>query len=74
MRKNKIINKVLSIEPYLSKVAFGLLRHQQDVEEVISETTSTIIEKFDQLQNQQYFKTWATRICIKECYALLRRN
>lgn len=72
MRHNKILNQILSIEPYLSKVAFGLLNQESDVQDAISETTLTILNKFDQLKNTDYFKTWATRICINECYGILK--
>lgn len=74
MKTNKIVRKVLAIEPYLSKVAYGLLNEKSDVEDAVSETTLTILQKFDQLKDQAYFKTWATRICINECYAILRKN
>lgn len=73
MSVNYIVSKVLKIEPYLSKVAFGLLKNQADVEDVISETTLTIIHKYDQLKDKKFFKTWATRICINECYQHLKR-
>lgn len=31
-------------------------------------------QKYDQLENKEYFSTWSTRIVINKCYDLLRKN
>ena len=40
----------------------------------MQETLIDIYENIHKLQKEKYFKTWATRIAINECYHIIRKQ
>ena len=58
----------------LYRVAFGILRTEDEINDAISNTTVIVFEKIHTLKNEEYFKTWLTRILINECYKIYNQN
>lgn len=56
------------------KTAKIILKNDDDVYDVIQEALISIYRNYEQLENKEYFSTWATRIVINKCYDLLRKN
>ena len=63
------INKV-----NMYKVARSILEKDEDVSDAIQDTILICWEKLDTLNNNQYFKTWMTRILINCCYKIINKN
>ena len=58
----------------LYRVAFSILRTEEEISDAISNTTVIVFEKIHTLKNEEYFKTWLTRILINECYKIYNQN
>ena len=61
---------VALIEKYkmdLYKVAKAYLKNEEDVADVMQETTLSAWEHLGELKKAAYFKTWLTRILINNC-------
>lgn len=48
--------------------------HDQDCEDAVQETILKAYDKLGTLKEEQYFKTWLTRILINECYKIKRKD
>ena len=55
-------------------VARGILNNEYDIEDAFQNTIMKAYEKIPYLINEEYFKTWLTRILINECNNIIRRN
>lgn len=62
----------LEAENTLYRVAWSILRNDADAEDAVQEAVLRAWEKLDSLREPQYFRTWLTRILIRECYRLRR--
>lgn len=58
----------------LYRVAFSILKTEDEINDAISNTTVIVFEKIYTLKNKEYFKTWLTRILINECYKIYNQN
>jgi RNA polymerase sigma-70 factor, ECF subfamily len=58
----------------LYRVARGIVFQECDIEDAIQETIFKAWRGLSSLQNDEFFKTWLTRILINECYAILRQR
>ena len=56
------------------KAARAILYNDEDVADAISETILTCWEKLWQLREEDYFRTWMTRILINKCNDILRNQ
>lgn len=56
------------------KTARAILYHDEDAADAISETILTCWEKISQLKQNQYFRTWMTRILINKCNDILQKR
>lgn len=56
------------------RVAFGILRTEEEISDAISNTVVIVFEKIKTLRNEEFFKTWLTRILINECYKICKQN
>ena len=56
------------------KTAKIILKNDDDCYDALQEALISIYKKYEQLNNKEYFSTWATRIVINKCYDLLRKN
>ncbi len=58
----------------LYRVAFSILRNEEEIYDAISNTTVIVFEKIHTLKKEEFFKTWLTRILINECYKIYNQN
>jgi len=58
----------------LYRVAFSILKNEDEIYDAISNTTVIVFEKICDLKNVEFFKTWITRILINECYKIYNQN
>ena len=71
---NEIGTIILENMQTLYRVAFSILRTEDEINDAISNTTVIVFEKTHTLKNEEYFKTWLTRILINECYKIYNQN
>lgn len=72
MNKNEFTDRVLAVEGRLYRVAYGMLRNEQDRNDAVQEAVIRAWQNLDRLRDEAIFETWLTRILINECYNLLR--
>ena len=58
----------------LYRVAYTILRNDHICEDAMQETALKAWEKRDTLRQEQYFRTWITRILINCCRDIQRQN
>lgn len=56
------------------RVAFSILKTEEEISDAISSTTIIVFEKIHTLKNAEFFKTWLIRILINECNKIHRQN
>lgn len=74
MTKEQFSAKILAMERSLYRVAKSLLKNDEDCADAIQNAILKAYGKLHTLKNEEYFKTWVTRIVINESYAILRAN
>lgn len=72
--KQAFINIIEEHKIELYKVMKAILQNEDDVCDAMQETLIDIYENIHKLQKEKYFKTWATRIAINECYHIIRKQ
>ena len=50
----------------LYRVAFSILKNEDEIYDAISNTTVIVFEKICDLKNVEFFKTWITKILIHQ--------
>lgn len=70
----KIGEIILENMQTLYRVAFSILRTEEEIYDAISNTTVIVFEKIHTLKKEEFFKTWLTRILINECYKIYNQN
>lgn len=58
----------------LYRVARGILKDKEDIEDALQNTIIKSFQKINTLEKNEYFRTWITRILINECNEILRKN
>ena len=56
------------------RVAFGILKNDEEIYDAISNTTVIVFEKITTLKKEEFFKSWIIRILINECYKIYNQN
>lgn len=56
------------------RVAYGILKTEEEIADAVSNTVVIVFEKIQTLRNEEFFKTWLTRILINECYKICKQN
>lgn len=56
------------------RVAFGILKNEDQISDAISNTIVIVFEKISDLRKKEYFKTWLTKILINECYKIYNQS
>lgn len=59
---------------HMYKIAWSLLRNDEDAGDAMSETILKCWEKLEQLREDRFFRTWLTRILINQCKDILSRR
>ena len=65
---------VMKYKESLFFTARSILRNDTDAEDAVCSGIMKAFENFSQLREQQYFKSWITRIVINEAYSICRKN
>lgn len=74
MTRDDFAARVTAAQGRLYRVARGYLRQEADCLDAISEAIARAWHKLPTLRQEQYFDTWLTRILIRECVNVQRRQ
>lgn len=72
MDHQRFAQAVMAAEGSLYRVAKSILHNDEDCADAIQNAVLKAYQKLNTLRNDQYFKTWLTRIVINECYLIIR--
>lgn len=70
----EIGNIILENMQSMYRVAFSILKSEEEISDAISNTVVKVFEKIGSLRKEEFFKTWLTRILINECYKIYNQN
>lgn len=65
---------ILENNKSMYRVAFSILKSEEEIYDAIANTTVIVFEKISTLKKEEFFKTWMTRILINECYKIYNQN
>lgn len=68
------IEKMRAVEGTLYHVTCAMLREEYDRRDAMQETALRAWEKQSTLRKEEYFGTWAVRICINVCKDIRRKS
>ena len=71
---DEIGNLLIENMKSMYRVAFSILKTEEEISDAISNTTVIVFEKIHTLKNAEFFKTWLIRILINECNKIHRQN
>ena len=71
---DEIGNLLMENMKSMYRVAFSILKTEEEISDAISNTTIIVFEKIHTLKNAEFFKTWLIRILINECNKIHRQN
>lgn len=74
MDKDFFVREIQTRGDMMYRVAFTLLRNENDCKDALQEAALRAWEKRGSLREEKYFATWMTRILINECYAIQRKR
>ena len=74
MDKNEFAARVVAQTDRMYRIAWTLLRSDEDCRDAMQEAALKAWTKRFTLREPKYFATWLTRILINECYAIRRRQ
>ena len=74
MEERPFTQKLLENEPMLYRIACALLRSEADRQDAMQETALKAWKNRASLREEQYFRTWISRIMVNECHNLHRKN
>lgn len=74
MNKEELAKQVITSTDSLYRVSKAILQNDADCEDAVQEAIAISFDKVHTLKNDEYAKTWLTRILINECYRILKRR
>lgn len=74
MDKEQFARQVTDLQSSLYRVAASYLRAESDRLDAVSEAIARAWEKRHTLRDEAFFRTWMTRILIRECVNIQRRQ
>ena len=60
-----------SVKLKLYKTGMAILKDDDDTCDAIQETLMAAYQKFETLENKEFFNTWIIRIMINKCYDII---
>lgn len=58
----------------MSRAALAILHNEEDTADAVAQTVMDAFSNLGALRQPGYFKTWLTRILIRNCYDILRQR
>lgn len=74
MDSDFFVNEIRNHAEMMYRVAFSILRNNDECGDALQEATLKAWEKRETLRVQTFFKTWITRILINECHNIRRKR
>ncbi len=74
LEERPFTQKLLESELMLYRIACALLRSEADRQDAMQETALKAWKNRASLREEQYFRTWISRIMVNECHNLHRKN
>ena len=74
MEERPFTQRLLESEPMLYRIACALLRSEADRQDAMQETALKAWKNRASLREEQYFRTWISKIMVNECHNLHRKN
>lgn len=74
MNRDEFAQKVLLQTDRMYRIAYSLLRNDEDCRDAMQEAALKAWEKRYSLREEKYFATWLTRILINECRHIQRKR
>lgn len=72
--EDDFVRMIRQYEKTLYRIAFGMLRSDEDAADAIQETIIAAFRQIYQLQEPRYAQTWLVRILINQCNGMLKRK
>lgn len=72
MTKEEFSRQVVGYTDTMYRVAYAILRNDEDCRDAMQEAALKAWEKRKSLRREEYFLTWLTRILINACHQILR--
>ena len=72
--KNAFVRLMEQNKLALYRAAKSILNNDDDAADAMQDTVLAAWKNIGALKNPALFKTWLTRICITQCYQILRKN
>ncbi|WP_164779509.1 RNA polymerase sigma factor [Paenibacillus kobensis] len=72
--KDDFVRMIRKFEKTMYRVAFGILRSDEDAADAIQETIVAAYRQIRQLREPRYAQTWLVRILINQCNGMRKRN
>lgn len=69
-----LVKTIYENKRYFYRVAKRILRNEEDVEDAIQEMILKAYKAIRNLKNEEYIKTWLTRILINQCNNIINKN
>ena len=74
MNRDQFAQEVLLQTDRMYRIAYTLLRNDEDCRDAMQEAALRAWEKRHSLREERYFATWLTRILINECRNIQRKR
>ena len=74
MTKEFFIAGIEACSDMMYRVAWSILRNDDDVQDALQDAALKSWEKRNRLKEEKYFRTWITRILINVCYDAQRKH
>lgn len=72
MTKQEFSYRAIELEKSLYYTAKTILKNDDDCADAVQEALLTAYKKLPTLKQEEYFKTWITRILINQCISMAR--
>ena len=74
MERKFFIAEIETCSDMMYRVAWSILRNDADVQDALQDAALKAWEKRDKLRDEEFFRTWITRILINACYDTQRKR
>jgi RNA polymerase sigma-70 factor (ECF subfamily) len=72
--EDQLMDTMFENKQYFYRIAKRILLIEEDVEDAFQDTVMKAFKSIRSLKNEQYLKTWVTRILINQCFTILNKR